>query len=174
MPDTAAEVRSVEPDQEAMPAMSFLEHLDELRKRIFHSLVAVAAGAVVSWFYRETLVGYMQRPIVQVLRSYRLPEQLVYLNPTEPFNLYLKVSILAGLFLTSPYVLYQVWLFISPGLYRREKRYVGPFLFSTVFLFTAGGYFGYRIVYPQALAFLIHLGRQFMPIFTNTPIYSWP
>ncbi len=97
MPDTAAEVRSVEPDQEAMPAMSFLEHLDELRKRIFHSLVAVAAGAVVSWFYRETLVGYMQRPIVQVLRSYHLPEQLVYLNPTEPFNLYLKVSILAGL-----------------------------------------------------------------------------
>jgi sec-independent protein translocase protein TatC len=166
MSDPAAELQSPASDREAMPAMSFLEHLDELRKRIFHSVVAVAAGAVVAWFYRETLVGYMQRPIVEVLHSYHLPEQLVYLNPTEPFNLYLKISVLAGLFLTSPYVLYQVWLFISPGLYRREKRYVGPFLFSTVLLFTAGGYFGYRIVYPQALRFLIHLGRQFMPMIT--------
>jgi sec-independent protein translocase protein TatC len=169
MHDTAADARSVDsesPDREAMPAMSFLEHLDELRKRIFHSVAAVAVGSVICWFYHEALVGYMQRPIVEVLRSYHLPEQLVYLNPTEPFNLYLKVSILAGLFLTCPYVLYQVWLFISPGLYRREKRYVGPFLFSTVFLFTAGGYFGYRIVYPQALNFLVHMGRQFLPMIT--------
>jgi len=166
MSDTATEMQSADSDQETMPAMSFLEHLDELRKRIFHSLVSVGVGAVVCWFYREPLVGYMQRPIVNVLRQNHLPEQLVYLNPVEPFNLYLKVSILAGLFLTSPYVLYQVWLFISPGLYRREKRYAGPFLFSTVFLFTAGGYFGYRFVYPQALAFLVHLGRQFLPMIT--------
>ena len=166
MSDTAAEVHPADADQETMPAMSFLEHLDELRKRIFHSLVSVAVGAVVCWFYRETLVGYMQRPIVDVLRQNHLPEQLVYLNPVDPFNLYLKVSILAGLFLTSPYVLYQVWLFISPGLYRREKRYAAPFLFSTVLLFTAGGYFGYRFVYPQALAFLVHLGKQFLPMIT--------
>src|SRR5713226_9367693 len=159
MHDTAAEQRSVELDQEAMPAMSFLEHLDELRKRIFHSLVAVALGAGACWLYHEKLLDLMQRPIVEVLRSYHLPEQLVYLNPVEPFNLYLKVSILAGLFLTSPYVLYQVWLFISPGLYRREKSYAAPFLFSTVFLFTAGGYFGYAVVYPQALKFLIHMGN---------------
>jgi len=166
MPDATPEVQPSQSEHETMPAMSFLEHLDELRKRIFYSALAVAVGAIVAWLYRETLVGYMQRPIVQVLRSYHLPEQLVYLNPVEPFNLYLKISILAGLFLTSPFVLYQVWLFISPGLYRREKRYAGPFLFSTVFLFTAGGYFGYRIVYPQALNFLIHLGRQFLPMIT--------
>ena len=166
MHDTAAEVRSVESDQEAMPAMSFLEHLDELRRRIFRSLVAVALGAGVCWWYHKALLAYMQKPIVEVLKLNHQPERLVYLNPVEPFNLYLKVSILAGLFVTSPYVLYQVWLFISPGLYRREKRYAGPFLFSTVFLFTAGGYFGYRIVYPQALNFLIHLGEQFTPMIT--------
>jgi sec-independent protein translocase protein TatC len=168
MPDTTAEVHPIDSDsdQDTMPAMSFLEHLDELRKRIFHSLAAVALGALACWWYHEALVGYMQRPIVQVLRSYGLPEKLVYLNPTEPFNLYLKISILAGLFLTSPYVLYQVWLFISPGLYRREKSYAAPFLFSTVFLFTAGGYFGYRIVYPQALRFLIHMGNRFLPMIT--------
>jgi sec-independent protein translocase protein TatC len=91
---------------------------------------------------------------------------LVYLTPTEPFNLYLKVSALAGLFLTSPYVLYQVWLFISPGLYRKEKRYVVPFMASTIFLFAAGGYFGYRFVYPMALKFLIGIGTQFTPMIT--------
>ena len=90
----------------------------------------------------------------------------MYLNPTEPFNLYLKVSALAGLFLTSPFVLYQVWMFISPGLYRKEKRYVVPFMVSTIALFSAGGYFGYRFVYPYALTFLIDFGKQFQPMIT--------
>jgi sec-independent protein translocase protein TatC len=89
------------------------------------------------------------------------------LTPTEPFNLYLKISALAGLFVTSPYVLYQVWLFISPGLYRREKKYVFPFMASTILLFVAGGYFGYKAVYPQALQFLIgRMGSQFTAMIT--------
>jgi sec-independent protein translocase protein TatC len=78
----------------------------------------------------------------------------------------LKIAALAGLFLTSPFVLYQVWLFISPGLYRNEKRYVMPFMASTIALFTAGGYFGYKIVYPRALEFLIGFGTQFTPMIT--------
>ena len=73
---------------------------------------------------------------------------------------------MAGLFVASPFVLYQVWLFISPGLYRNEKRYVLPFMFSTVALFLAGGYFGYKLVYPQALEFLIGYGKQFQPMIT--------
>ena len=95
-----------------------------------------------------------------------MAEKLVYLNPTEPFNLYLKVAALAGLFVTSPIVLYQVWMFISPGLYRNEKRYVFPFMFSTVLLFLAGGLFGYKMVYPAALTFLIDYGKQFQPMIT--------
>jgi sec-independent protein translocase protein TatC len=95
-----------------------------------------------------------------------MAEKLVYLNPTEPFNLYLKVAALAGLFVTSPFVLYQVWMFISPGLYRNEKRYVFPFMFSTVFLFLAGGAFAYKMVYPAALNFLIDYGKQFQPMIT--------
>ena len=91
---------------------------------------------------------------------------MVYLNPVDPFNLYLKIAALAGLFLTSPFVLYQVWMFISPGLYRNEKRYVVPFMVSTIALFTVGGYFGYRIVYPRALEFLIGFGNQFQPMIT--------
>jgi sec-independent protein translocase protein TatC len=166
MPESATELKPLEAEEERMGSMSFLEHLEELRKRIFHSLGAVAVGMGICWLYHQQLFGYMQKPILDVLRENKLPEKLVYLTPTEPFNLYLKVSALAGLFLTSPYVLYQVWLFISPGLYRKEKRYVVPFMASTIFLFAAGGYFGYRFVYPMALKFLIGIGTQFTPMIT--------
>jgi sec-independent protein translocase protein TatC len=74
--------------------------------------------------------------------NYLTDRGLVYLNPTEPFNLYLMVALVLGLFAASPFVLYQFWLFIAPGLYRTEKRYVLPFLISTVGLFLAGGLFG--------------------------------
>jgi sec-independent protein translocase protein TatC len=87
---------------------------------------------------------------------------LSYLNPTDPFNLYLKVGLLGGIFLASPIVLYQVWNFVAPGLYRNEKRFLLPFLFLSVGLFLAGGYFGYKIVFPVAMDFLIgHYGGDF-------------
>jgi sec-independent protein translocase protein TatC len=103
---------------------------------------------------------------MDALRAHHLAEKLVYLNPVDPFNLYLKISMLAGLFLTSPFVLYQVWMFISPGLYRNEKRYVFPFMISTITLFSLGGYFGYRIAYPRALDFFIGFSGQFQPMIT--------
>ncbi|PYX34355.1 MAG: twin-arginine translocase subunit TatC, partial [Acidobacteria bacterium] len=133
---------------------------------IIFSLSAVAVGFFACWGYAERIYGIMQRPIMVALQHNGMPEKLVYLNPTEPFNMYLKVALLAGLFLTSPFVLYQVWAFISPGLYRNEKRYVVPFMVSTVGLFCAGGYFGYKLVYPQALEFLIGYGKQFQPMIT--------
>src|SRR6266700_217265 len=128
MPDAITELESPETEPEPMPSMSFLEHLEELRKRIFHALAAVGCGMSVCCVYRERLFALMQRTIIETLHRYNLPEHLVYLTPVDPFKLYLKVSALAGLFLTSPYVLYQVWLFISPGLYRKEKKYAVPFM----------------------------------------------
>jgi len=166
MPEMAADLPSDGQDNEKMPAMGFLEHLEELRKRIIYSLIAVGLGFFACWGYAENIYSIMQRPIMEALHKNGLSEKLVYLNPTEPFNLYLKVGFLAGLFVASPFVLYQVWLFISPGLYRNEKRYVVPFMFSTVGLFLAGGYFGYKLVYPQALEFLIGYGKQFQPMIT--------
>jgi sec-independent protein translocase protein TatC len=166
MPEMAAELPSQDDDKERMPAMGFLEHLEELRRRIIYSLLAVAGGFFACWGYSEKIYEVMQRPIMDALHRNGLSEKLVYLNPTEPFNLYLKVGFMAGLFVASPFVLYQVWLFISPGLYRNEKRYVMPFMFSTVGLFLAGGYFGYKLVYPQALEFLIGYGKQFQPMIT--------
>ena len=166
MPELAAELPPAEQPQESMPAMSFLEHLEELRRRIIYALIAVGIGFFACWAYAERIYEIIQRPVIQALKHNGIPEKLGYLNPTEPFNLYLKTAFLAGLFVASPFVLYQVWMFISPGLYRNEKRYVLPFMFSTIFLFLGGGYFGYKIVFPAALDFLIGYGRQFQPMIT--------
>lgn len=166
MSETAAEISSDQPARDVMPTMGFLDHLEELRRRIVYSIAAVAIGFFACWWKVEWIYDLMQRPILEVLRANGMSDKLVYLNPTEPFNLYLKIAALAGLFVTSPFVLYQVWMFISPGLYRHEKRYVVPFMTSTIALFLTGGFFGYKVVYPQALAFLIHFGRQFQPMIT--------
>ena len=166
MPEIAAEAPGEDRERESMPAMGFLDHLEELRKRIVYCIGAVVVGFFACWGYREQIYAIMQKPIMDALKANGMSDKLVYLNPTEPFNLYLKVAALAGLFLTSPFVLYQVWMFISPGLYRNEKRYVVPFMISTIALFAAGGFFGYRIVYPAALNFLIDFGKQFQPMIT--------
>src|SRR5579864_1203986 len=152
--------------KDEMASMSFLEHLEELRRRIIYSIAGVGVAFFVCFYYADRIFGLMQRPIMEALQRNHMPEKLVYLNPTEPFNMYLKVALLAGLFVASPFVLYQLWLFVSPGLYRHEKRYVMPFMFSTVALFLAGGYFGYKLVYPAALNFLIDFGKQFQPMIT--------
>ncbi len=153
------------PKQE-LPGMSFLEHLEELRRRIIYSLIAVAATFLLGWWKAERIFAFMQNPIMDALHRHNLDEKLVYTNPTDPFNMYLKVGFIAGLFIASPFVLYQVWAFIAPGLYRHERRYILPFMFSTVGLFLAGGAFGYKMVYPAALDFLIGYGAQFQPMIT--------
>jgi len=165
MPEAAVSSTVNEPGRE-LPTMGFLEHLEELRKRIVYSLVAIIIAFFGCWFAAPRLVGIMQAPIIKVLRDSHQSEKLVYQHPVDPFNLYVKTAGVAGLFVVSPFVLYQLWLFIAPGLYRNEKRYVFPFLLSTVSLFLAGGYFAYRIVLPSALKVLIGFGSQFQAMIT--------
>jgi sec-independent protein translocase protein TatC len=155
-----------EPSRLELPGMSLLEHLEELRKRIIYALVSVVIGFGVAYRFSEQIYRLMEQPIIEALRANGLPEKLVFTNPTEPFNIYLKIGLIAGLFLASPAILYQVWMFISPGLYRHEKKYILPFLSVTVGLFLAGGYFGYAMVYPKALTFLIEQGKAFQPMIT--------
>ncbi len=166
MPEATASSPVNNVAREEMPTMGFLDHLEELRRRIVYSIIAVVVGFFACWFASPRLVGIMQKPILAVLHQNGQPEMLVYQHPVDPFNLYLKVAGVAGLFVTSPFVLYQIWLFIAPGLYRNEKRYVMPFMASTVALFLAGGYFGYAVVLPKALEFLIDFGKQFRPLIT--------
>src|SRR5438309_4692169 len=99
MPELA-EAPPTEDEKETMPTMGFLDHLEELRKRIIYSIMAVAVGFFACWWKVERIYDVMQRPIVDVLSKNHLSDKLVYLNPTEPFNLYLKIAALAGLFLT--------------------------------------------------------------------------
>jgi len=147
-------------------SMPLLAHLEELRKRIVFSALGVLVGFLSCWSFADRIFGLMQQPIIQALRHHEIRGGLVYLNPTDPFNLYLEVALVGGLFAASPFVFYQLWLFVAPGLYRKEKRYVLPFLLSTVGLFIAGGLFGYKMVYPASLDFLIGYGQRFQPMIT--------
>jgi sec-independent protein translocase protein TatC len=161
MADATASVLALHPR-----SMPLLAHLEELRKRIIFSVLGVLVGFLLCWSFADRIFGLMQQPIIGALRHHGIAGGLVYLNPTEPFNLYLYVALVGGLFAASPFVFYQLWLFIAPGLYRKEKRYVLPFLLSTVSLFTAGGLFGYKMVYPASLDFLIGYGQRFQPMIT--------
>src|SRR5947208_14480014 len=118
-----------------------------------YAINAFADGFLACWCYAERIYSIIQKPLIEVLKRHNLPEKLVFLSPTEPFNLYLKIGLMAGVFVASPFVLYQVWMFISPGLYRNEKLYVVLFMVATVFLIYVGGIFGYNIYYYAAMVF---------------------
>lgn len=158
--------RSAVSDRAELPGMSLLEHLQELRKRIVYSLLSIGVGFGVAYGFHDHIAALMIEPITRALNAHHLPTKLAYLNPMDPFNFYLKIGLFGGIIVASPFILYQVWLFISPGLYQHEKRYVVPFMSATVGLFLAGAYFGYQFVYPGALTFLIGYGSQFKPVVT--------
>ncbi|MGH9534252.1 MAG: twin-arginine translocase subunit TatC [Terriglobales bacterium] len=153
--------------------MSFLEHLQELRRRIFLSLCGVIVGFCVCFAYANEIYAFMAQPLAKAFAAHGMAGQkLGYLNPIDPFNLYIKLALIAGLFLASPWVLYQVWLFISPGLYRKERRYVVPFVLCTSALFIAGGAFAYLYAFPIALNFLVGYAHQFQPFVTINEYFN--
>jgi len=144
-----------------LPGMSLMEHLEELRKRIVHSAIYLALGFFVCWFFRQRIVNLFQAPLS------RLNIKLSYTHPMDPLNFDLQVALLGGAIVASPFILYQVWLFIAPGLYQKEKRFVIPFMAATVGLFLVGACFGYFFVLPGALKILIlGFGSQFNPVVT--------
>ena len=146
--------------------MSFLDHLEELRRRIFHSLFGLLGGFLVCWAFADELYEGLALPLTRILRELNLEDQLVYTNPTAPFNLYIKLAFLAGIFVASPFLLYQVWKFISPGLYPKEKLYAVPFVLFCSLLFISGGVFAYTVAFPAALRFLLNFASQFQPFIT--------
>lgn len=166
MPELVAEPEEKR-DQRELGSMSLLQHLEELRRRIIYSLIAVGVCTCAAWWWVRDIYAVIAKPVAVVLEKNKLDPHLSYLNPTDPFNLYMKVGLMAGIFIASPFLLYQLWMFISPGLYRNEKRFILPFLFLSVGLFLSGGYFGYKIVFPVALDFLITTyGSDFKAVIT--------
>jgi len=141
--------------------MSLMEHLDELRRRIIHSAAYLGAGFIVAWIFRDRLLYFLQAPLLHIGKS------LVFTHPMDPLNLNLQAAFLGGAILAAPFILYQVWLFIAPGLYQTEKRFFVPFMAATVGLFLGGAGFGYFYVLPGAIKILIlGFGHNFTSMVT--------
>jgi sec-independent protein translocase protein TatC len=135
--------------------MSFLDHLDELRKRLVHIVAYLGIGFIVGLLFAKAIFKYFFSSLLT-----RLGTNLYAPDVMTGFTQYMKIAFLAGIFITIPLTLYEVWKFIAPGLYRKEKRYVVPFLFSSVILFLSGAAFCYRIVLPSSLKFLIDFTKD--------------
>jgi sec-independent protein translocase protein TatC len=150
--------------------MSFLEHLDELRKRLIWSIVALVGGFLVSLFFIDRIFGFIMRPLAATLPA---GQKLIYTEPTEAFLLQLKVAALTGVLLAAPVVLWQLWLFIAPGLYRREKRLALPFVISASLLFAAGVAFNHYVMFPVAFKFLGGFRTDYMEFLPRiSPVFA--
>jgi sec-independent protein translocase protein TatC len=149
--------------------MGFLDHLDELRRRLIYSLIAIGAAFAIALTQAKRITDFLFAPIQQLLGD-RHP---VFLELTEPFMLYMKVAFLASLFLSAPIVAYQVWGFIAPGLYPRERRQAVPFVLSATVLFLAGGAFGYLYGVPVAAKFLLTIAEGFEPNLRLSSLFSF-
>jgi sec-independent protein translocase protein TatC len=136
--------------------MSFLDHLEELRTRILRSLIALAVGCIACWIFVGDLLDLVRAPVEEALGE----QGLVFTNVQGPFNLYVRIALIGGALLASPFLLAQVWLFIAPGLYRHERRFAVPFILSGTLLAMCGVLFGYFVVFPTAASFLIQWGRD--------------
>jgi sec-independent protein translocase protein TatC len=149
--------------------MTFLEHLEDLRKRIFYSFIAVIVVVIPAWLFSKDIYNILSRPVTKYL-----PEgtKLAYTHLTAPFMLYIKVSFLTAIFVTSPFIFLQLWYFIAPGLYKKERKYVYPFVIFTSFFFILGALFGYFVAFPFACNFFLKMGSEFQPVITVDQYFS--
>ena len=148
----------LEPKETAQTSaeMPFYAHFVELRSRLLRIAAAILVGTIVCFSFAPAFYGFLASPIYEALPE--TSRELVFLNPVEPFFVYLKISILAGFLLTSPYVFFQVWRFIAPGLYAHEKRAVVPLVAASTIIFMLGAVFCYGLILPYGLKALIAAG----------------
>ena len=159
--DAIGKARDAVSKRADLPGMSLMEHLDELRKRIVRSAIFLFLGFIVAYIFHERLFALVQAPLSNIGKT------LVFTHPMDPLNVYLQVSLIGGAILASPFILFQVWLFIAPGLYQKERRFVVPFMAATVGLLLTGAAFGYFWVLPGALKILIvQFGHNFTSMVT--------
>ena len=149
-----------EPDPAEPPEgrMTFLEHLDELRKRITHAVGSLLIGFVISFAIINRVFDFVYQRLVAAVPG----GKLVYTEPPEMFMLWIKIAALSGVLIASPYIMLQVWLFIAPGLYAKEKRLAVPFVLSSTTLFIAGAAFSHYLVFPAAWAFFASFSNDYI------------
>jgi len=143
------------PGEPVEGSMSFWEHLQELRVRLIRMVLAFLVGAAVAWFFKEELLVLLTKPYVQGWSSTKNAPSLHFSDPAGLFVSYVKISMLGGFVLSLPIQLYQIWSFVAPGLYVREKWVALPFVFLSCLLFCVGAYFGWRVVFPLAFEYLL-------------------
>jgi sec-independent protein translocase protein TatC len=146
-------------DFEAGGKMSFLEHLDELRKRIIHAVIGVFVGFLIACFFVQRLFDFIMKPLQAMLPP---GSKLVYTDPPEAFTLYIKIAVIAGLLIASPVVMTQVWLFIAPGLYTNEKKMAIPFVLMSSIFFVGGAAFSHYVVFPMAWKFFVGFSTDYV------------
>ncbi len=143
--------------------MSFLEHLDELRKRIVQSVLGVAVGVGLGFFFINPIVNFILTPTWKILPA---GSRMIYTQPGEAFGLYVQIGLIVGVVLASPWIMYQVWLFIAPGLYANEKRFAVPFVLMSTIGFVGGAAFNHYIIFPFMMTFFASFNTAdliFMP-----------
>ena len=149
-------------DTDSTSGMSFFDHLEELRWRIIRSLLSVVVGTIICWFFIDWLVdGVLLRPVTVINAHASGMQQQIHLQNLKPFGqlfLYMQVAIVAGVILSLPYILYELWAFIAPGLMPKERKYIKWIVFFTTFCFFAGIAFSYFVMLPAALTFFAGFG----------------
>jgi sec-independent protein translocase protein TatC len=141
-------------DQDKIP---FTSHLEELRKRLIFCFIAVAVGFVLSYGFKEKLFQILTRPLISVMQT---GDKLIFTGLPEAFFTYLKVAFLSGIILAAPVIFYQFWMFVAPGLYNKEKRFMAPIVFLSTFFFVGGAFFGYFVVFPYGFKFFLGFASE--------------
>ncbi len=137
----------------------FLSHLEELRKRLVACAIAVGIGFVAAYFFKERLFELLVMPLKRVLPE---GDKLIFTNLPEMFFTYLKVSFVAGLLAAMPFIFYEIWMFVAPGLYQKEKKFLIPFVISSSILFVGGALFGYFVVFPFGFKFFMSFANEYI------------
>jgi sec-independent protein translocase protein TatC len=150
-------------DESAGGKMSFLEHLDELRKRIINACLGIAVGVAIGFFFIDRIFNFLLAPTRKVLPT---GVSLIYTQPGETFSLYITVSLIAGAVIAAPFIMYQIWMFIAPGLYSNEKMFAIPFVLFSTAGFLGGAAFNHYVAFPFIMSFFASfnsLDLKFMP-----------
>ncbi len=147
---------------------NFISHLTELRQRLINSLICLFVLFIISYFFSENIYGFLVEPYAQAVKDDNNERRLIFTALQETFLTYLKVSFFSAFFITSPFILMQIWKFIAPGLYENEKSAIMPYLILTPILFLLGGMLVYYLIMP--LAFKFFLSFESSGLSTNLPI----
>jgi len=156
------------PMTEEAGKLPLTEHLEELRTRLIRCAIAVFVGFVIAYIFKERLFDILIAPLVRVMRQ---GDTLIFTGIPEAFFTYLKVSLLAGLFLAAPIIIYQFWMFVAPGLYKNERRLMIPIIVVSSLFFIGGALFGYFVVFPVGFKFLLGFASETIQPFPSMREY---